>query len=145
MHLVLQECCVVDGDSPSERFDQRSTLTSEYVFTDTPPNVLTANGFDPSQDQSQIAVPVGHRSALLPSPKRLGLIITSRKGRDCSRSIDDFSTFKNSVRDRRWDCCTSRFSHQFTTFRVRIPDALTQLASASMSARSGMQMQPVPG
>ena len=35
--------------------------------------------------------------------------------------------------------------HQFTTFNARIPEALTQLASASMSALSGMQMQPVPG
>ena len=34
---------------------------------------------------------------------------------------------------------------QFTTFSVRIPDALTQRASASISARLGMQIQPVPG
>ena len=140
-----EKCCVVDGDAPPERFDHLSTLTDESVFEDTHPIVLRTNGFDLSTSRSQIAVLVRHRSARLPSPQRLSSHIMSRKERDCRTIGDDFSTFTNSVRDRIWDCCTTRLSHQFTTFRVRIPVSLTQLASASISARSGMQMQPVPG
>ena len=59
---------MVDGDAPPERFDHERTLTDESVFRDTHPNVLRTNGFDLSQSRSQIAVPVGHRSARLPSP-----------------------------------------------------------------------------
>ena len=103
------------------------------------------NGFDLSQDKAKSQFQSGIAQPGFQALQRLGFIIMSRKGRDRSGNVDEFSTFTNSVRDRRWDCCTSRLSHQFTTFRVRIPDALTQLASASMSARSGMQMQPVPG
>ena len=57
---------MVDGDAPPERFDHERTLTDGSVFRDTHPNVLRTNGSDLSQ--SQIAVPVGHRSARLPSP-----------------------------------------------------------------------------
>ena len=66
--VVIEECCVVDGDAPPERFDHERTLTDELVFRDTHPNVLRTNGFDLSTSPSQIAVPVGHRSARLPSP-----------------------------------------------------------------------------
>ena len=59
---------MVDGDAPPERFDHERTLTDGSVFRDTQPNVLRTNGFDLSQSRSQIAVPVGHRSARLPSP-----------------------------------------------------------------------------
>ncbi len=65
---MIEECCVVDGDAPPERFDHERTLTDELVFRDTHPNVLRTNEFGLSQRRSQIAVPVGHRSARLPSP-----------------------------------------------------------------------------
>ena len=143
--VVIEECCVVDGDAPPERFDHERTLTDESVLRDTHPNVLRTNGFDQSQSQSQIPVPVGHRSARLPSPlaawpKHHELKRTRLQGDQ--RRFFDIHKFRSRP---NLGLLYARLFDQFTTFRVRIPVALTQLASASISARSGMQMQPVPG
>ena len=59
---------MVDGDAPPERFDHEIMLTDRSVFWDAYQNVLRTNGFNLSTSQSQIAVPVRHRSPRLPNP-----------------------------------------------------------------------------
>ena len=133
---------MADGDAPPERFDHERTLTEGSVFRDTHPNVLRTNGFDFSTSRSQIAVPVEHRSARLPSPlaawpthhepKRTGL-------QGCRRRFFDIHKFRSRPNLGLLHVKAVASVHHF---RLRIPAALTQLASASISDQSGMQMQP---
>ena len=95
---MIKKCCVVDGDAPPERFDHTRKLTDGSVFRDTQPNVLRTNGFDLSQSRSQIAVPVGHRSARLPSP--LAAWPTHHEPKrtrlqDCRRRFFDIHKFRS--------------------------------------------------
>tara|TARA_Y100000813_G_scaffold121531_1_gene87133 strand:+ start:361 stop:615 length:255 start_codon:yes stop_codon:yes gene_type:complete len=84
MHLVLQECCVVDGDSPPERFDHISTLTDEYVLVDTPTNslILSETELTSAKTQTKSQIPSGIAQHGFKALQRVGLIVMSPKGRD---------------------------------------------------------------